>query len=189
MDLEGVYGLYGRRFEVVADGLTLWHGAQFAIDTTLVSPLHRDGGQRQTRTEWHCNKPDPPRRPTTCPDLSAKGRKGTFGGARFRSRGAMVPGDGIILARFGQSKRPDNSPDPPEPRQGGMVPQMEQRDGTRPGLSRGPSWTSQQIQGQVQTHPLVRTTGLFGWSLSRQMTFSDVSSFFPFKQKNRRGHH
>ena len=30
----------------VADGLTLWHGAQLAIDTTLVSPLRRDGSAR-----------------------------------------------------------------------------------------------------------------------------------------------
>ena len=33
----------GRRLEVVADGLPLFHGAQLAIDTTLVSPLSRDG--------------------------------------------------------------------------------------------------------------------------------------------------
>ena len=33
----------GRRLEVVADGLPLFHGAQLAIDTTLVSPVSRDG--------------------------------------------------------------------------------------------------------------------------------------------------
>ena len=48
MDFEGVNVLEGRRFEVVADGLTLWPGAQLAIDTTLVSPLHRDGTARRT---------------------------------------------------------------------------------------------------------------------------------------------
>ena len=32
-----------RRVEVVADGLPLHHGAQLAIDTTMVSPLRRDG--------------------------------------------------------------------------------------------------------------------------------------------------
>ena len=47
MDLEGVNVLDGRRLEVVADGLTLWHGAQLANDTTLVSPLHRDGTARR----------------------------------------------------------------------------------------------------------------------------------------------
>ena len=51
MDLEGVHVLDGRRLEVVADGLTLWHGAQLAIDTTLVSPLHRDGTARRTAAD------------------------------------------------------------------------------------------------------------------------------------------
>ena len=46
MDLAVFNNLDGRRLEVVADGLTLWHGAQLAIDTTLVSPLHRDGSAR-----------------------------------------------------------------------------------------------------------------------------------------------
>ena len=32
-----------RRLEVIADGLPLFHGAQLAIDTTMVSPLGRDG--------------------------------------------------------------------------------------------------------------------------------------------------
>ena len=39
--------LDSRRLEVVADGLTLWHGAQLAINTTLVSPLRRDGTARR----------------------------------------------------------------------------------------------------------------------------------------------
>ena len=34
------------RLEVVADGLTQWHGAQLAVDTTLVSLLCRDGSAR-----------------------------------------------------------------------------------------------------------------------------------------------
>ena len=33
----------GRRLEIVVDGLLLFGGAQFAVDTTLVSPLHCDG--------------------------------------------------------------------------------------------------------------------------------------------------
>ena len=32
-----------RRLEVVADGLPLFHGAHLAIDTTMVSPLSREG--------------------------------------------------------------------------------------------------------------------------------------------------
>ena len=43
MDLKEFNVLDGRRLEVVADGLSLWRGALLAIDTTLVSPLPRDG--------------------------------------------------------------------------------------------------------------------------------------------------
>ena len=32
-----------RRVEVVCNGLPLWHGAQLAVDATLVSPVTRDG--------------------------------------------------------------------------------------------------------------------------------------------------
>ena len=35
-----------RRLDVVAEGLPLFHGAQLAIDTTLVSPVRRDGPSR-----------------------------------------------------------------------------------------------------------------------------------------------
>ena len=35
------------RIEVIVDGLSLWHGAQLAVDTTLVSPLHGDGTARR----------------------------------------------------------------------------------------------------------------------------------------------
>ena len=35
-----------RRIEVLANGLPLWQGAQAAVDTTLVSPLTRDGAPR-----------------------------------------------------------------------------------------------------------------------------------------------
>lgn len=36
-----------RRIEVIANGLDLWGGVQLAIDTTLVSPLTRDGQPRR----------------------------------------------------------------------------------------------------------------------------------------------
>ena len=35
-----------RAIEVLLSGLPLWHGAQLAIDATLVSPLHRTGEPR-----------------------------------------------------------------------------------------------------------------------------------------------
>ena len=43
MDLAEHSRLDCRRLEVVADGLPLFGGVQLAIDTTMVSPLHRDG--------------------------------------------------------------------------------------------------------------------------------------------------
>ncbi len=35
-----------RLIEVVANNLPLWHGAQLAVDTTLVCPVRRDGEAR-----------------------------------------------------------------------------------------------------------------------------------------------
>ena len=46
LDLVAHNNLDGRRLEVIADGLALWHGAQLAIDMTLVSLLRRDGSAR-----------------------------------------------------------------------------------------------------------------------------------------------
>ena len=43
LDLLPMNHVDARRLEVVADGLPLFHGAQVAVDTTLVSPLRRDG--------------------------------------------------------------------------------------------------------------------------------------------------
>ena len=47
LDLADLDVVDGRRLEVVADELSLWHGAQLAIDTTLVSPLHSNGSARR----------------------------------------------------------------------------------------------------------------------------------------------
>ena len=46
MDLAAHNNLAAHNMEVVADGLTLWHGARLAIDTTLVSPLRHDGSAK-----------------------------------------------------------------------------------------------------------------------------------------------
>ena len=43
MDLAAPDRLDNRRIEVMVDGLPLFHGAQLAVDTTMVSPLRRDG--------------------------------------------------------------------------------------------------------------------------------------------------
>ena len=43
LNLEGLTDTDGRRLEVVANNLPLWSGAQLGVDTTLVSPVRRDG--------------------------------------------------------------------------------------------------------------------------------------------------
>lgn len=43
VSLQGVSARDSRQIEVVANGLPLWHGAQLAVDATLVSPIRRDG--------------------------------------------------------------------------------------------------------------------------------------------------
>ena len=47
LDLGAFNQLDARRIEVIVDGLSLWHGAQLAVDTTAVSPLHGDGSARR----------------------------------------------------------------------------------------------------------------------------------------------
>ena len=77
MDLEGVTVLDVRRLAVVADDLLLWHGAQLAIDTTLVSPLHRDGTARRTAADRNEAALKQARclKETTDPELSEEGAR------------------------------------------------------------------------------------------------------------------
>ena len=59
----------------VVDGLTLWHGAQLAIDTTLVSPLRRDGTARRRAAnhDGAALEEARQRKERTCPELSGDG--------------------------------------------------------------------------------------------------------------------
>jgi len=43
LNLPGVRAQDGRRIEVIANGLPMYHGAQIAIDATIVSPVRADG--------------------------------------------------------------------------------------------------------------------------------------------------
>ena len=43
LNIGGIRPMDGRRIEIVADGLSLYHVAQLVIDTTLVSALRGDG--------------------------------------------------------------------------------------------------------------------------------------------------
>ena len=55
-----------RQIEVMANGLPLWHGSQLAVDTTLVSPLGREGQVRgQADTVPGCTVQEAGRRKRT----------------------------------------------------------------------------------------------------------------------------
>ena len=75
MDLAAFNALDGRRLEIVADGLLLWQGAQLAIDTTMVSPLRRDGTARPRAANHNGAVLDVARRrkEATYPELSGEG--------------------------------------------------------------------------------------------------------------------
>ena len=49
LNLEQVNVLYGRRLEVVADGLTLWHGARLAIECTRMAADRSGEALKQAR--------------------------------------------------------------------------------------------------------------------------------------------
>ena len=53
VDIEGGNPTDARRLEIVVDGLTIFDGAQLAIDTTMVSPAAgRDGAQEGGGPQW-----------------------------------------------------------------------------------------------------------------------------------------
>ena len=66
-----------RQIEVVANNLPLWHGAQLAVDTTLVCPVRRDGTARphgDTRPGVALDEAARHKRENTYPELLAAGR-------------------------------------------------------------------------------------------------------------------
>ena len=77
LDLPPRAGADNHRLEVVADGLPLFHGAQLAIDTTMVSPLRRDGSPRRqcAARDGAAMAQARARKERTCPELAqAHGR-------------------------------------------------------------------------------------------------------------------
>ena len=89
LDLAEPNRLDGRRLEVVADGLPLHGGAQLAIDTTMVSPLHRDGTARSgaANTNGKALEIARRRKERTYPELAGEG-----GRAKLIVLGAEVGG-------------------------------------------------------------------------------------------------
>jgi hypothetical protein len=76
LNLPGVGVSDGRRLEVVANGLPLYHGAQIAIDTTFVSPLTRNGTARPRadRVDGEALRVARQRKEATYPELLQGGR-------------------------------------------------------------------------------------------------------------------
>ena len=70
LNLPGVSVADGRRLEVVANGLPLFHGGQLAVDTSLVSPLTRNGTARRDDALRTARG----RKEATYPELLAGGR-------------------------------------------------------------------------------------------------------------------
>ena len=93
MDLAVHNALDSRRLEVVADGLTLWRGAQLAIDTTMVSPLRWDGTTRAANFDGAALEVARRRKGTTYPELSGEGGRARLvvgGGARRRRNSSLL---------------------------------------------------------------------------------------------------
>ena len=82
----------GRRLEVVADGLSLFQGAQLAIDTTLVSARRADGTPRHraATTPGAVLDDARTRKETIYPELVGEGCLAHAGRPRGRSRRTLV---------------------------------------------------------------------------------------------------
>ena len=100
MDLAIFDNLDGRRLEVVADGLPVHGGAQVAIDTTMVSPLHSNGVARRGASvkKGLALEAARKRKEMTYPELAGEGGRARL--AAFRS--CTVP----VLLGLGQDSRP-----------------------------------------------------------------------------------
>ena len=85
MDLASFDNLDGRRLEVVADRLPLHGGAQLAIDTTMLSPLHSNGVARRGASvkKGLALEAARKRKEITYPELAGEGGKARL--AAFRS--------------------------------------------------------------------------------------------------------
>ena len=76
LNLQAVSLADGRRLEVIANGLPLFHGEQLAVDTSLVSPIKRDGTARPDahRTDGIALQAARARKEATYPELLGGGR-------------------------------------------------------------------------------------------------------------------
>ena len=100
MDIASFDNLDGQQLEVVADGLPVHGGAQVAIDTTMVSPLHSNGVDRRGASvkKGLALEAARKRKEMTYPELAGEGGRARL--AAFRS--CTVP----VLLGLGQDSRP-----------------------------------------------------------------------------------
>ena len=84
--------------EVIADGLTFWEGAQFAIDTTFVSVLRGDGSARPRAADHNGAASEAARRRKE--GIYPEFARGTEGSARLVVLAAEVGG--------GRPRRPNS---------------------------------------------------------------------------------
>ena len=99
MGLAVHHALDSRSLEVVADGLTLWRGAQLALDTTRVSPLRRDWTTRPRAANFDgaALEVAQRRKETTYPELSGEGGRARVLAAEVGEE--VERGDGAIPHR------------------------------------------------------------------------------------------
>ena len=112
------------RLEVVADGLSLFNGAQLAIDTTMVSALRGDGTARRgaQHTSGTAIMSARRRKELTCPELSGDG-----GRARLvvLATGGRWSQDTSVLGRVGKGQVPRGTTSTARQCEGRLVAQVE----------------------------------------------------------------
>ena len=97
-------GFFG--IEVIADGLSLWQGAQLAINTTLVfsSPAGWDSKEGSCKTRRGGFGGSAPKERVHIPRVGRRGWTSAAGGVGGRNRGSMVSRDGPFPPKSRQAK-------------------------------------------------------------------------------------
>ena len=156
LDLGEFNGLDGRRLEVIADGLPLWRGAQLAIDTTLVSPLHSDGTaiRRAAAHDGAALEAARRRKERVYPELSGGGGRARLVVLAAEVGGTVVIRDSRVPERVGQGTGGVNALPHAEQGPSCLVPTLECHVGVQcsKGVLHVPPSNSGLRWGQVQFH-------------------------------------
>ena len=99
LDLVPQERVDGRRLEVVADRLALFHGTQLAVDATMVAPLKRwHTPTWQRRCRWSCSGARPTTQGTSVPRVDGSPRESPTRGFGLRDGRSVVFGNSVFLA-------------------------------------------------------------------------------------------